>query len=84
MADIFKQFVRHLDGVNRAAVADAAGKAIAEHCDERIAKAIKAIKREQKTLRKLARTRNPTVSEVDQSFQRLLAAVGPLPSQAKP
>jgi len=43
MADIFKQFIRHMDGVNRAAVADAAGKAIAEHCDKRIDKARKAL-----------------------------------------
>jgi hypothetical protein len=36
MADIFKQFVKHMDGVNKAAVADAASRAMAEHCDQRI------------------------------------------------
>lgn len=36
MADILKQIVKHMDGVNKAAVADAAAKAMAEHCDGRI------------------------------------------------
>jgi len=36
MADIFKTFIKHMDGVNRAAIADAAAMAMAEHCDARI------------------------------------------------
>jgi hypothetical protein len=36
MPDIFKTFIKHMDGVNKAAVADAAAKAMAEHCDARI------------------------------------------------
>lgn len=38
MADIFKIFIKHMDGVNRAAVADAAAMAMAEHCDARMKK----------------------------------------------
>lgn len=36
MADIMKTFIKHMDGVNKAAVADAAARAMAEHCDARI------------------------------------------------
>lgn len=34
--DMLKQFIRNMDGINKAAVADAAAKAMAEHCDARI------------------------------------------------
>lgn len=39
MADIFKQFVKHMDGARKGAIADAAAKAMAKSCDQRIAKA---------------------------------------------
>ena len=38
MADIFKTFIKHMDGTAKAEVADAAAKAMAEHCDQRIRK----------------------------------------------
>lgn len=44
MPDIFKTFVKHMDGVNKAAVADAAAQAMAEHCDSRIEKAKAALR----------------------------------------
>lgn len=37
MADPLKQFIKHMDGVNAAKQYDAAARAMAEHCDERIA-----------------------------------------------
>lgn len=39
MADVMRKFMKHMDGINAARQYDAAAKAMAEHCDERIAKA---------------------------------------------
>lgn len=39
MADMLRSFVKHMDGINKAAIADAAAKAMAEHCEDRIQKA---------------------------------------------
>lgn len=38
MTDVLKTLVRHLDGAAKGALADAAAKAMAEHCDNRIRK----------------------------------------------
>lgn len=38
MADIMKSFICHMDGLSKAAMADAAAKAMAEHCDKRMEK----------------------------------------------
>lgn len=43
MADILKKFTKHMDGINAARQYDAAAKAMAEHCDARIAKAKNAL-----------------------------------------
>ena len=44
MTDVFKTFIKHMDGVHKAAVADAAAKAMAEHCDARIEKMRSALR----------------------------------------
>lgn len=43
MADMLRKFIKHMDGLNKAALADTAAKAMAEHCDERMEKARKAL-----------------------------------------
>lgn len=78
MADILKTVVRHMDGVHKAAVADAAAKAMAEHCDRRIAQALKAVNREEKYLRKLVTSRTAggvMRGDLEGAFGRLRAAL---------
>ena len=86
MADIFKQFVRHLDGVNKAAVADAAGRAIAEHCDKRIAKAKRAITREEDRLLKACGpapgSTGATRRLIKSAFANMRMALGEQPKRA--
>lgn len=78
MADIMKQFIRHMDGMAKFRVANAAAKAMAEHCDKRIAKALKAIAREERYLRKLVTSRSAggvMHGDIEGAFGRLRAAL---------
>jgi hypothetical protein len=73
MADIMKQFIRHMEGTYKARQSDAAAKAIAKHCDARIAKLRKAIAREEKYLFKLLRARNTggiMAGDIEGAFQQ--------------
>jgi len=54
MADIMKQFIRHMDGMAKFNVANAAAKAMAEHCDKRIEKKDREVARLRKALQKIA------------------------------
>lgn len=74
MADILKTFVKHMNGLSKAAVADAAAKAMAEHCDKRIEVARKAVAREEKYLMKVLRARNTggvMAGDIEGAFSRI-------------
>lgn len=79
MADIFKSFVANMNGIRAAAIADAAAKTMAEHCDKRIEAARKAIKREEKYLLKVLRAKNTggvMAGDIEGAFARLRSALG--------
>lgn len=55
------------------------GRVMAEHCDKRIAKAVKAINREEKYLQKLRRRRTvgPIMQgDIEGAFHRMRVALG--------
>lgn len=78
MADIMKQFIRHMDGTAKFKVANAAAKVMAEHCDKRIAKVRKTIDREEKYLFKVLRAKNTggvMAGDIEGAFHRLRTAL---------
>lgn len=75
-----KKFIGHMDGVRKAQLYDAAAKAMAEHCDRRIAKVIKVVNREEKYLHKLLRSRTAggvMQGDIEGAFHRLRSALTP-------
>lgn len=79
MADIMKKFIGHMEGVHKARVFDAAAKAMAEHCDKRIAKALRALAREEERLLKSSGPApggtGVTRRQIKQTFVRLHATL---------
>jgi len=78
MADVMKQILSHMDGMAKFAVADAAAKVMAAHCDKRIAKVRKAIQREEKYMFRLLRARHTggiMAGDIEGAFHRLLTAL---------
>lgn len=80
MGSPIQEMIRNCEFAGAARFADDAAKAIAEHCDARIAKARKAIAREEKYLFRVLRAKNTggvMAGDIEESFGRLRAALAP-------
>ncbi|HEX7934304.1 MAG TPA: hypothetical protein VF573_14680 [Paraburkholderia sp.] len=78
MADIIKQFLSVAEAKRQAKIFQDATKAMAEHCDKRIATASKAINREEKYLNKLLRSKTAggvMAGDIEGAFHRLRSAL---------
>lgn len=80
MADIIKQVFSVAESKRQAKLFQGAAKAMADHCDKRIARAAKAIDREEKYLNKLLRSKTAggvMAGDIEGAFHRLRTALEP-------